>query len=163
MAKSRTPKPESTDDAIVDRLLRQLPFANAKDDEGPTNQKRTPSGSWARGPLVGVSRRDREMAPLTPRERTGVWGRAVLGLILALSVTQWPYAHACGLALFAYLAVVVATLAVGGWASAAAWRRRLLTPHVIGLLVILTGLVMAAHEVLSRTAYVRVAGSWMCS
>ena len=160
MAKIRTPKPAQTDNAIVDRLLRQLPFANARDDEG--GPKRTPSGSWARGPIVGVSRRDRDLGPVTPRERAGVWARAVLGLFLLLGVTQWPYAHACGIPLGVYLAAVAATLGAGGWASVAAWRRRLATPHVVGLIVIVAALAMAAHEVVSRTGYVRVAGSWSC-
>src|SRR5690349_16813773 len=80
-----------TDDALareVDKLLRKLPAADPylKGDPEPPKGSRgvvtgeKPSVVLARRGMVGASR----------VQRISVWVRVVLGVLLALVITQWP-------------------------------------------------------------------------
>lgn len=146
--------------AMVDRLLKQLPGLNEPE---PAPPPRTPGGGTrpvtrpASGPqkvLVGAAR------PMP--SKVAVWGRTLLVLLLAIGVSQWPYGQDCGFALYGYMAVLVALVAAGVWASLMSWRARLGVAHCIGLSVAAFGLVLLAHVVLPRAGYAVLRASWAC-
>ena len=90
------------------------------------------------------------------------WLRVGLGVALAVGITQWPYPSACGLNLIMYLGAIGVVAVAGLWSSVSSWRRRLGVAHVLSLLVLLWGLVLAAREVLPRTGYARHQRTWSC-
>jgi hypothetical protein len=57
---------------------------------------------------------------------------------------------------------VGAVLAAGLWSSWASWKRRLAVAHVISLLLITWGLMLAAREVLPRIGYAQASKEWLC-
>lgn len=111
--------------------------------------------------------------PATPRAQTlpatdgggriAAWARVGLGALLGIAITQWPYAHACGVPLFLYLAAVATVAGAGLWGAIGAWRRRLPLAHAAAVAVIVWSLVVAAHAVLPRVGYARASASWFCS
>lgn len=90
------------------------------------------------------------------------WLRVGLGLALAVAITQWPYANACGFNLAMYLGAIATVIVAGLWSSISSWRRRLGLAHTLSLLVLLWGLVLAAREILPREGYARHARTWSC-
>jgi hypothetical protein len=90
------------------------------------------------------------------------WLRVILGLTLAIGITQWPYPSACGFNLAVYLGAIGAVTVAGLWSSISSWRRRLGLAHTLSLLVLLWGLVLAAREVLPRTGYAKHVRTWTC-
>lgn len=90
------------------------------------------------------------------------WLRVVLGIVLAAAMTQWPYPHACGLNLFAYLGAVGVVVVAGIWSAVSSWYRRLSWAHTLSLLVTLWGLGLGAAIVLPRIGYARSAALWLC-
>lgn len=90
------------------------------------------------------------------------WLRVTLGVALAVGITQWPYASACGLNLVVYLGAIGVVILAGLWSSISSWRRRLGVAHTLSLLVLLWGLLLAAREVLPRAGYARQARTWSC-
>lgn len=91
------------------------------------------------------------------------WLRVGLGLLLAVGITQWPYANACGLNLGVYLGAIATVIVAGGWSAISSWHRRMGLAHTISLGVLLWGLFLAAREVLPRTGYAREARPWTCT
>jgi hypothetical protein len=91
------------------------------------------------------------------------WMRVVLGLFLAVGMTQWPYANACGLNLAVYLGAIAAVIVAGAWSGLSSWRRRLGLAHFLSLAVLLWGLVLAAREVLPRVGYAKSPRAWTCA
>ena len=96
------------------------------------------------------------------REVVGVWARLVLVTMLALGLTVWPYAYACGLGLAGYLAALGVTIGTGAWTTVSTWRLRLAVPHVMALLVTLAGFGLLAHEVALRIGYAAAGQTWLC-
>jgi hypothetical protein len=97
----------------------------------------------------------------------GVFARLLLAVILGLAMLAWPYSARCGPGLFAYL-FASAMVAVGGvWSAIWTWRHRSAQAHVLSLLLIVWGIVLAAIEILPRTGYAAPTAShpatWMCS
>jgi hypothetical protein len=90
------------------------------------------------------------------------WFRVVLGLLLAVGITQWPYANACGLNLAMYLGAIATVIVAGLWSAVSSWNRRLGFAQFLSLLVLLWGLTLAAREVLPRTGYAREMRTWSC-
>lgn len=91
-----------------------------------------------------------------------VWMRALLAAGLGVAVLQWPYAHDCGPMLYLYCFVVAAVLVSGGWASVWAWRLRIASAHVLSLIAVFWGIVLAAEQVLPRIGYAAVDAAWRC-
>jgi hypothetical protein len=91
------------------------------------------------------------------------WLRVLLGLALAIGITQWPYPTACGLNLFVYLGVIGTVIVAGLWSAVSSWARRLGLAHTLSLLVLLWGFILAARELLPRVGYAREARTWSCT
>jgi hypothetical protein len=90
------------------------------------------------------------------------WFRVVLGVLLAVGITQWPYANACGLNLAMYLGAIGTVVVAGLWSAVSSWNRRLGLAHVLSLLVLLWGLTLAARELLPRIGYASDVRTWSC-
>lgn len=143
----------------VDRLLRQLPNRHVTEGQEPrSGPSRAPS---ARGSGAFAAR----STPRTPSplvQQAVVWARVLLATGLALAVTSWPYAHACGWRLDLYLAVVAAVMVAGGWVSIVTWRARNAPAHLVALLVVFWGVVLSAEQVLPRIDYAASHATWSC-
>ena len=104
------------------------------------------------------------------RATTRTWGaflRLALATALGVGILFWPYPTRCGFGLAGYLAAVAAVFAGGVWSSVWTWRHRTARAHVLSLLLVLWGLVLAAVEVLPHAGYAkpdpsRPAG-WSCA
>lgn len=139
--------------AAIDRIIAKAPAAppRAASPEGRAAAGPPPPG---RAPAVAVVSR---------RERLATWARVLLGAVLAAGVTQWPYANACGVALFLYLGVTGVVTVAGLWGAVSSWRHRMGRAHIVSLLVALSGGVLAAGAILPRIGYAVPAASWWCS
>lgn len=109
--------------------------------------------------------RPAERAPVahSRRELFGAWSRVLLGVVLAAALTQWPYAHRCGLGLLIYLGAAGTVVLAGVWGMVFSWRRRLGLAHVIALGVFLWGAALVAGQVLPRVGYAKAEAAWRCS
>lgn len=138
----------------VDRLLSKLPSTHA---EPATAMPSTPKPAT---PLPSPA----VTAPSGPsgREWLGTWTRVVLGLLVGIGMTQWPYTHGCGARLLFYLLGVGTVLTAGAWSGISSWRRRLGLAHTLSILLVLWGLILMAREVLPRVGYAKVEAPWFC-
>jgi hypothetical protein len=141
--------------AEIDRLIAKQPVAGGA---GPV------AGSAGAAPPPAR----RAAAPEgSPPVRTGrtiltAWIRVLLGVVVAAGVARWPYTHACGAALYGYVAAAGGVAVVGLWGVATTWRRRMGLAHTLSLLVTLWGAVLVGKAVLERTGYVKVSSTWAC-
>jgi hypothetical protein len=91
-----------------------------------------------------------------------------LGLASALGVgiLFWPYGARCGGGLAAYLGAVAVVVVGGVWSAVWTWRHRTARAHLLSLLLVLWGLVLAAVDVLPRSGYAKPTAdhpaSWAC-
>lgn len=97
-----------------------------------------------------------------PRDTLGIWLRALLGILGAAALAYWPYNKGCGSMLYLYLGGVAAVTGIGGYTMRYAWTHRRGVAHIVGLLVLLAGLFLAALEILPRTGYAAVTRTWTC-
>jgi len=88
------------------------------------------------------------------------WLRVLLGLVLAVAITQWPYKAACGFNLAMYLGAIATVVVAGLWSAVSSWQRRLGLAHLLSLGVLGWGLVLGAREILPRTGYAREVRTW---
>jgi hypothetical protein len=104
------------------------------------------------------------VAPAVPRGRAALstWVRVGLGVALGVGMTQWPYFHACGTALFLYLGAVGVVGLSGVWGMVSSWRRRMGWAHLISLLVLVWGGILAARIILPRVGYAKHTATWWC-
>ena len=122
-----------------------------------------PSGAPAALPAAaGSGSRAVAAVPGGKRATLWTWTQVILGGLLAVGMTQWPYAHGCGIKLFFYVGAAGLVVVAGLWGALSSWRRRMGLAHSLAMLVILTGLVLLAREVLPRVGYAKQAATWMC-
>ena len=97
----------------------------------------------------------------------GVFARLTLAVVLGLAMLFWPYSARCGPGLFAYLFASGMVGVAGVWSAVWTWRHRASQAHVLSLLLVVWGLVLAGLEVLPRVGYSIPTSShpatWMCS
>jgi hypothetical protein len=97
----------------------------------------------------------------------GVFARLVLAVALGVAMLFWPYSVRCGPGLFAYLFASTMVGVAGVWSAVWTWRHRASQAHVLSLLLVVWGLVLAGLEVLPRVGYafptVAHPATWMCS
>lgn len=136
----------------VDRLLAKLPAAETQS---------SPRRSDPTVPRPAVTHGSAS-APSSPPGALGTWIRVVLGVLAGAGMTQWPYTHGCGLWLFGYLGGVGAVIVAGVWSGIASWKARLSFAHVLSVVLMMWGLVLAAREVLPRVGYAQVEAPWFC-
>ena len=86
----------------------------------------------------------------------GGGARLILVFALGVALAFWPYEKDCGSGLFGYLGVELVIIVGGLWVAFSTWRARLPKMHVLSLLIVLTGLVLIAAEVLPRVGYASV-------
>lgn len=152
----KKPKKNEFDLDRIDKLLAQFP------DEEPEPKAKTAKPALPSGKPEGtdgagsVGKSGRTASPIT------AWLRVLAGVVLALAITQWPYAYGCGFGLAAYLIVTVGLLVVGVWAAVYTWKAGLGTPHLIALGVSLWGLTLTGHQVLRRVGYTKAEATWTC-
>jgi hypothetical protein len=122
-----------------------------------------PAGGAAAIPAAtGSGSRAVAAVPGGKRATLWTWTQVVLGGLLAVGMTQWPYAHGCGIKLFLYVGAAGLVVVAGLWGALSSWRRRMGLAHSLAMIVILTGLVLLAREVLPRVGYAKQASTWMC-
>src|SRR5256886_12484119 len=72
--------------AGVDRLLKNLPYGEPPPSVGSAPTVRnTPAVAPPGADLTAAG------------QWLGTWARVVLGLLIGIGMTQWPYTHGCGL------------------------------------------------------------------
>jgi len=137
--------------AEVDRLLKKLPYGEPTPSVGSAPTVRnTPAVAPPGADLTAAG------------QWLGTWARVVLGLLIGIGMTQWPYTHGCGLRLIFYLLGVAAVIAAGTWSGISSWKRRFGVAHVLSQGLIIFGLVLAAREVLPRIGYAKAEAPWLC-
>ena len=102
-------------------------------------------------------------AAVPKRAAVATWLRVLLGLTLAGAMTQWPYAHQCGIELYFYLAAAFTVIVAGVWSGISSWYRRLGWAHTLSLLVVLWGIFLASQQILPRVGYAKHLAYWVCS
>jgi hypothetical protein len=93
------------------------------------------------------------------QQRSAMFGggaRLVLVFALFVALAVWPYERSCGVGLFEYLGVELVIIVGGLWVALTTWRYRLPKMHTLSLLIVLTGLILLAVEVLPRIGYAAV-------
>jgi hypothetical protein len=145
----------------VDRLLANLSTLGAQPEREHPARPRSSTSAGASQPriAVGVAR---TAAGLTRADHLALWARVLLGLALAAAMTQWPYPYACDLPLLGYLGAVAAVLLAGGWIAFASWNLRSGLAHVLSLVIVFWGIVLAAEQALPRVGYAAEQASWRC-
>jgi hypothetical protein len=105
-----------------------------------------------------------------PRRETstfGVMARLALACALGVAIVYWPYGARCGLGLAAYLGAVSTLVVAGAWSSIWTWKHRAPKAHIVSLLLLTWGLVLAAADVLPRVGYAKPSANhpahWTCS
>jgi len=108
-------------------------------------------------------------AEMVEKQRTtstlGVMARLVLATALGIGMLFWPYDAKCGVGLLGYLAATGVLTAAGVWSSIWTWRHRSSRGHILSLLLILWGGVLAAIEILPRSGYAKPdpnRSGWSC-
>ncbi|HUQ83120.1 MAG TPA: hypothetical protein VM076_18355 [Gemmatimonadaceae bacterium] len=95
----------------------------------------------------------------------GVMARLVLATALGVGMLFWPYDAKCGVGLAGYLAATLVLVAAGVWSSIWTWRHRSSRGHILSLLLVLWGGVLAAIEILPRSGYAKPDSTrpgWSC-
>ena len=95
----------------------------------------------------------------------GVMARLVLATALGVGMLFWPYDAKCGAGLAGYLAATAVVTAAGVWSAIWTWRHRSSRGHILSLLLILWGGVLAAIEILPRVGYAKPDANrpgWSC-
>jgi hypothetical protein len=154
----REPDPMAS---VVDRLLAQLPGLQGAPVVAPERPSQFPAVVGRASTVVGRASTRQTQAP-TQSEVIGVWIRVLLGLSLGFMMARWPYLQTCGAPLLGYLSAVGTIMLAGGWAAVAAWRHRAGLAHIVSLILVFYGILLAAAEVLPRTGYVERQATWVC-
>jgi len=143
-------RPGDQTDKLVEKLLRQLPYADPSlkgDPETPLPVAPQPA--------------------LRPRPRPPGWQRSwawvLLALALGAGLSQWPYSRTCGFPLYGYVSVVTLLPIIALRAAIITWSDRRPIAHVLAILMIFTGAGYVAEVVLPRVNYAQETASWRCA
>jgi hypothetical protein len=112
--------------------------------------------------VVGSARDEHALEAVGPAAAAGFWARVALAVLLGVCITQWPYAHECGLALLGYSGAVGTVILAGSWVGLVSWRRRNPYAHVLALVLAFWGIVLAAEQLLPRIGYAAEPAAWQC-
>ncbi len=114
------------------------------------------------GPAAAAPARGKALGPVGRRAVLATWFKVGLGVALAAGMTQWPYFHACGTALFLYLGAIGMVGLSGVWGMITSWRHRMGLAHTVSILVLIWGGILAAATILPRNGYARLTATWVC-
>ena len=96
----------------------------------------------------------------------GVYARLTLAVALGVAIIFWPYVARCGLGLAAYLGAVATVVVSGAWSAVWTFRHRAARAHLLSLLLVLWGLILAGLDVLPRIGYAKPTAehpaTWSC-
>ena len=148
-------EPRNPETGEVERLLSQL-------EHGGAGVARLPAARSRSRPGVGEPLGAGAGAGAAP-SRASVWAPLAAGVALVAGMTQWPYAHACGLGLAGYLVAAGAVFVTGAWCAHASWRARMGFTHLIALVIMFASAGLAAVEVLPRMGDSPVEVTWRCA
>jgi putative flippase GtrA len=102
-----------------------------------------------------------------PTTNFGVYSRLTRDVAVCVGIIFWPYANRCGAGLAGYLGAVAAVIIAGGWSAVWTFRHRAARAHVLSLLLVLWGLILASLDVLPRVGYAKPTlehpAAWTCS
>jgi hypothetical protein len=146
---------------VVDRLLAQLENSGPRPSQDPAPSRTGPPGQQRVTPRKSRSVVRSAKAP-SRKPLIALWAGLLLGITLGGAMTQWPYPRGCDLPLVGYLGAVSAVIAAGGSSALAAWRLRSGAAHVLSLILLFWGIVLAAERVLPRVGYAAERASWRC-
>jgi hypothetical protein len=147
----------------VNRLLAQLAHTGSPPErdgvvphsEGMAPRRITPT----RSPAIVLSG---HAPPPTRAASAALWARLLLGIVLGGVMLQWPYPHQCDLPLLGYLGAVATVMLTGAWIAFASWKLRSGLPHILSLILVFWGIVLAAEQLLPRIGYAADQASWRC-
>ena len=94
----------------------------------------TPGGPAALPAAQAPASRPVAAPPGGKRAALWTWTQVILGGLLAVGMTQWPYFHGCGIKLFLYLGAAALVVVAGLWGALSSWRRRWAWPTRSGYL-----------------------------
>ncbi len=138
--------------AEIDKIMAKTPPAQLTER----------SGAGGQAAAAAAPARGKAVAPAGRRAVLATWFKVGLGVALAAGMTQWPYFHACGTALFLYLGAIGMVGLSGIWGMVTSWRHRMGLAHTMSLLVLLWGGILAAATILPRNGYARLTATWVC-
>jgi len=157
----RRPRPDPME-REVNRLLANLSSLGSRPDGVQPPHRTDPASQPPLPPRPADAGGARSAGAPTRGDRAALWARVLLGVTLGGAMTQWPYPHACDLALLGYLGAVTSVVVSGAWIGFASWRLRSGAPHVLSLVLAFWGIVLAAEQVLPRIGYAAERASWRC-
>lgn len=140
--------------AEIDKIIAKQP--------APVAGKPVPATGGAPAPAPPARQAAAPSPPARGRSALTGWVRVLLGVVVAVGVAQWPYAHACGWPLYGYLAAAGGVALVGLWGAVISWRRRMGLAHLISLAVVLWGSGLVGKVFLDRSEYARHPATWAC-
>jgi len=144
----------------VERLLSQLTHV----EYGPGNNRAAPRrGSRPPTPRPKSTSAAAPTEAPTRADLRALWGRVLLGVMLGVAMTQWPYPHGCGWGLLGYLGAVGTVLLAGAWIGFESWKLRNGPTHILSLILLYWGIVLAAEQVLPRIGYAADSAGWRCA
>ncbi len=141
-----------------------------KIDDQMARAAKKPAPSLAPAGAAPVARASAPAAPIGMAPATtgfGVYARLTLAVAVGVGIIFWPYAARCGVPLMGYLGAVATVIVSGLWSAVWTWRHRAARAHLLSLLVVAWGLVLAGIDILPRTGYAVPTEahptSWSCS
>ena len=144
----------------VDRLLAGLAHLGTQPDRDARPPSTAPTPATA--PRRSAPRVARSTEATTRRDHIALWARLLLGIVLGGVMLQWPYPHQCDLPLLGYLGAVATVMLTGAWIAFASWKLRSGLPHILSLILVFWGIVLAAEQLLPRIGYAADLASWRC-
>jgi hypothetical protein len=133
--------------AKIDAQIRSIP----EEDVAPA--KPTPSRAKAVSAGGTIPAGVPAGTPTEPVSRVGAFLRLGLAGALAVGMALWPFDKHCGVGLALYLFSVATLIFAGGWSALWTWRHRTAKAHILALVIVLWGIVLASVEVLPRIGY----------
>lgn len=146
-------------DAELRKIDQQLAKQGPAAPPPPTPSAGAPKSAPAAAPALALPAG-------TGTSGAGVYFRLLLAVAVGVGIIFWPYANRCGLGLAGYLGAVGVVIVSGAWSAVWTFRHRAARAHLLSLLLVLWGLVLAGLDVLPRIGYAIPTAdhpaSWSC-
>lgn len=136
--------------AKIDKQLASIP------DEDLVPAPAPPGTGVPRGLAAPAPRAPAVAAPVvgvTGKAKAWAFTKLALAVAAGAAIWFWPWPARCGLPLVYLVAAGGGTSLLGLWSSLGTWRLRMGRAHMLSLLVVVSGAVLVAREVLPRVGY----------